>query len=79
MSVSIFLSRGEIQPAVNDKWPGFVFGFHRKLTRTKTQQSTEKASEHNGAYSIFSGFGIAYVRINMSSVNSVLSWLSTIN
>ena len=40
--------------------------------RTKTQQITDKVSEHNGEYSIFSGFGPDYARINRSGVNFVL-------
>ena len=37
----------DIQPSVNNKCPGVFFGFCRKLSRTKTQQSTDKASGHN--------------------------------
>ena len=37
-----------IRPSVNDRCPGFFFGFRRKLACTKTQQSTDKSIEHNG-------------------------------
>ena len=38
-----------IQGEFRDNFPGLSdFGFCRKLARTKTQQGTDKASEHNG-------------------------------
>ena len=54
-------------------------GYLRKLACTKNQKCTDKAIEHNEAYSILAGFGLAYLRINRSSVNSVLSCLSSVN
>ena len=39
----------DIRGAFHDNFPGFLgFGFRRKLVRMKTQQGTDKASEHNG-------------------------------
>ena len=57
----------------------FVFGFCRTLVRTKIQQITVRASEHNWAYSIFVNFGLAYATINRSGVNFLLSYLSSIH
>ena len=37
-----------IETLVNDKYPEVFFEFRRKLARKKTQQITDKASEHNG-------------------------------
>ena len=43
-----------IRGAFHDNFPGFSgFGFRRKLASTKTQQGTDKASEHNG-HTVFS-------------------------
>ena len=48
------LTTHSIQGAFHNNFPGFSgFGFRRKLARTKTQQGTDKASEHNGC-TIFS-------------------------
>ena len=57
----------------------FVFGFCRTLVRTKIQQITVRASEHNWACSIFVNFGLAYATINRSGVNFLLSYLSSIH
>ena len=48
-----------IQPLVKNKCLGGGFGFCRKLTRTKTQQITDKASKHNGS-TVFLGFGLTW-------------------
>ena len=57
----------DILPAVIKKCPSF-FGFRRKLTCTKTDQSTDKASKHNGSR-IQYFTGICY-----SFLSSLLVW-----
>ena len=48
------------------------FGFHRKLTRTKTHQGTEKSNEHNGCavfLRVSTGSGVInYVFYHLSSI-----------
>ena len=56
-----------IQPSANDKCPVF-FGFCSKLTRTKTQQSTDKASENN--------WRTVFKRVSSGGVNFVFYPLS---
>ena len=61
----------DIQPPVNDKCPSF-FGFHRKLAHTKPQQSTDKASKHNGR-TVFSRVLVLLTR-SWTGVASTLSY-----
>ena len=60
-----------IRPSVNDRCPGFFFGFRRKLACTKPQQSTDKASEHNGR--------TVFTRVSSGGVNFVFYPLSSLH
>ena len=66
----ILIDYPHIQPSVDDKYPVFPW-FCRKLARTKTQQSTDKASKYNGR-KVFS-------RVSIDGVNFVFYPLSSIN
>ena len=66
-----------IQPSVNNKCPGFFFRFRRKLARTKTQQSTDKVSEHNGR-TVFSWALIFLTRSSTGVVSTSPYHLSSI-
>ena len=48
----------------------YIFGFHRKLAGTKTQQSTDKASKYNGrtVFMYVSTCGVNFVFYLLSSI-----------
>ena len=71
-----YIPPDHIQGAFYSSFPDLLgFGFHRKFARTKNQQDIDKASEHNGAYSISLGFFLSFVQIKGSADNFLLSSL----
>ena len=59
-----------IRPSVNNKFPGSFFGFCREIAHTKIQQSTDRASKHNGR--------TVFTCVSTGRVNFVFNPLSSI-
>ena len=68
-----------IRGAFHDQFPGFSgFGFCRKLARTKTQQGTHKASEHNGR-TVFSRDLVLLMHASTGVISTLSYHLSSIH